>query len=736
MSAVLVAAVPAENNLPLTLDNCASEPIHTPGHTQPHGTLFAFDQQGVLRYRSANAASLLGESIPALGEALAASHFLGDESLHELIFSVRSSADSDVIPHVLEIYNEQGAFNVVAHRTVTGFICEFENIAETVAVPKNFSFTAHRATEKLRRQQTVDGLLNTAVEEVRRMTGFDRVMAYRFRHDDSGEVVAESLDVALDPFFGRRYPASDIPAQARRLYIINTLRLIADVAAAPVPVEVDALTTVALDMSYGVLRSVSPVHLEYLTNMGVGASMSVSIVIGGKLWGMLACHHRTPRRVAYTVRMACDVLAQILASHLQGTLARERASGADAAADLRSRLVEQVLHASDVILALSAEVEALREAFGAQGVILSDGGKLQVFGGLGMPSASALVQWLNASAPTAGRMIYMDSIASLPKYLHAQMQSWRGLLALPFGAESQGWVLLLRKEQVETVLWGGQPEKVYAVGPLGPRLSPRGSFDLWREIVRGRAVPWESTTLESAQKLLDELVRADAAHQLEISRARSQLLGMLGHDLRDPIQTISNATALLEKNGSDGRITRRLQSSSTRMQHLVGQVMDMSMMHNGSLSLSFNQLDMAATLGNNIAEMRSAYPGMEFMPVGLRQLFVEADGDRMSQVISNLMSNARHHGAPGEPVLLALSLCDGLVRFEVSNVGEPIAPALAATLFEPFKRINTQSPTNRNGLGLGLYIAHQIMAGHHGQLSYEYAEPYVVFTATFPQRQG
>lgn len=722
--------------LPLTLDNCASEPIHTPGHTQPHGTLFGFDRNGVLRYRSANAATLLGECIPALGETLNVSHFLGDESFHELIATARASEDGDAIPHAIEIHSAQGSFHVVAHRTASGFICEFESAVNAIPTPKNFPFTAHRATEKLRRQQTVDHLLNTAVEELRRMTGFDRVMAYRFRHDDSGDVVAESVDAALRPFVGQRYPAGDIPAQARRLYLINTLRLIADVGAIPVPVEVAALTTAPLDMSYGVLRSVSPVHLEYLSNMGVSASMSVSIVIGGKLWGMLACHHRTPRRVAYTVRMACDVLAQLLASHLQGTLARELVSLADTAASLRSRIVEQVLHASDVIVALAAEVEVLRAAFGVQGVILFDGGKLQVFGGLGLPAASALVQWLNAASPTSGRIIHMDSIATLPESLRKQMQTWRGLLALPFGVESQGWVLLLRREQIETVLWGGRPEKTLVTGPLGARLTPRGSFDLWQETVRGKALPWENITLESAQKLLDELVRADAAHQMEISRARSQLLAMLGHDLRDPLQSIANTATLLEKSGGDGKITRRLQNSSTRMQRLVGQVMDMSLLHNGGLTFNFHELDMVAAVSHMISETRSAHPGLEIMPLMPKQLLVQADGDRMSQVIGNLLSNARHHGTPSEPVLMGLSLRDGMVRIEVSNVGLPIAPELAATLFEPFKRINTKSPTNRNGLGLGLYIAHQIMAGHHGQLVYEYAEPYVVFTATFPQRQG
>lgn len=716
----------------VTLDNCDQEPIHIPGHIQSHGTLFAFDSEGLLSFRSANAAILLGDRIPDLGETLAPHHFAAFDGFHELMAAVREAADGDVIPHAMQVMDEHGSFDVIAHRTADGIICEFENALNAVPVPASFAFTSHRATERLKRQNSVDGLLSAAVEEVRRMTGFDRVMAYRFRHDDSGDVVAESVSDALDPFLGRRYPASDIPVQARRLYIINTLRLIADVQATPVPVYAAPGTTNPLDMSHGVLRSVSPVHIEYLTNMGVGASMSVSIVINGKLWGMIACHHMQPRRVSYTVRMACDVLAQILASNLQGALAREYAVRADAAASLRSRVVEQVLHADDVILALSAEADKLCEVFGAHGVVVADGGRLKVSGGLDQDTAAALVQWINDQKPVPGRMIYMNTLDALPQPLLEQMNVWCGLLVLPFGAESESRLLLLRKEQIETINWGGRPEKNYTVGPLGPRLTPRGSFDLWRETVRGKAVPWDEIDLDSAQKLLGELLRADTAHLQEIGRARNQLMAMLGHDLRDPIQSISNTATLLGKMGGDDRIGKRLQSSSTRMQRLVGQVMDMSRLHSGNLTFNMQPVDLAALLEQLIAETRAAHPGMQITPSIPARSIADADSDRIAQVLSNLLSNASHHGTPGEPVLVELEDTQGMITIRVSNRGEAIPEALAQTLFHPFKRARTTSPTNRNGLGLGLYIAHQVITGHGGELSYSYDQPYVVFTARFP----
>lgn len=718
--------------MPVTLDNCDREPIHIPGHIQAHGALFAFDAAGVLVYRSANADGLLRGSLPALGDTLAPGHFDCYEGFHQLVAAVRESAPGEVIPHAMEVRDGERVFDLIAHVDGGVVTCEFEDSSQAVAVTPGFSFLAHRAAEKLKRQQSVKGLLDTAVEELRRMAGFDRVMAYQFRHDESGDVVAESCDASLDPFVGRRYPASDIPAQARRLYIINTLRLIADVGAPAVPVLAASRVSAPLDMSHAVLRSVSPVHLEYLGNMGVGASMSVSIIIGGKLWGMLACHHMQPRRLPYTMRMACDMLAQILASNLQGLLARDRAAKAEEAAGLRSRLVEKVLHSDDILLGLSSEAAALCEGFSAHAALIACGARMEVFGDLTPAAGQAVVAWLNEGSVKAGHMIYRDT---LPAPLPAQLDIWCGMLALPFGAETPGWVVLLRKEQIETVSWGGKPEKEYSVGPLGPRLTPRGSFELWREIVRGRAEPWSDLHLESGQKLLDELVRADAAHNAEINRARSQLMAMLGHDLRDPLQSISNTALLMKKGGSDDKLTQRLQSSSTRMQRLVSQVMDMSRLQSGVLTFELQPVDLVPLLGQLVSEIRSAHPRMAVLVDAPEALTAEADADRISQVISNLLSNARHHGVPDEPVRVKLREEAGTVHLDVSNVGAAIETELAATLFQPFKRNAGRSATNRNGLGLGLYIARQVMAGHGGTMAYRHDAPWVVFSATFPIQQ-
>jgi chemotaxis family two-component system sensor kinase Cph1 len=728
-----VSDVPATG---VTLDNCDREPIHIPGLIQPHGALLAFDGAGVLTYRSANADGLLGDTLPALGEALADRHLIDYDGFHSLLDEVRDEANDDVIPHAMQVENRRGSFDVIVHRSAQGVVCEFEDASGAVPLPAGSAFAAHRGLERLKREQTVDGLLAAAVAEVRRMIGFDRVMAYRFRPDDSGEVVAEAAHAALDPYLGRRYPASDIPAQARRLYVINTLRWIADVKATPVPVRAAAGVAAPLDMSHAVLRSVSPIHVEYLTNMGVAASLSVSIVIGGRLWGMLACHHRQPRRVAYTVRMACDVLAQVLASNLQGMLAQARVAEAEAAASMRGRVAAQVLHANDIVRALLAEAPALRAGFGAHAVVVAEAGRVETDGAFERTTAAALLQWLGERNLPVGRLVNLDSLADVPAALREQMGIWRGLLALPFGTEVPSWVLLLRKEQIETVLWGGKPEKTFTTGPLGPRLTPRGSFELWREIVKGRAEAWSEMQLDSAQTLLDELVRADSAHAAEIGRARGRLMAMLGHDLRDPIQSITMTATLMERRGDDTPLRHRLQNSSNRMQRLVEQVMDMSQAHSGSLTFNMQTADLAVIAEDMVTESRTAYPDLQITLTRPPALVIEGDVDRIAQVLGNLLSNARHYGAPGEPVQVELAASGGMAIVQVVNEAPRIPDEVAVGLFQPFKREVANGSSNRNGLGLGLYIAERVVAGHGGTLVYSYRPPHVIFTASFPVPPG
>jgi chemotaxis family two-component system sensor kinase Cph1 len=710
------------------LQSCADEPIHIPGFIQPHGFLLFFDLDGVLEGWSANLPPELSALDPGCRFGTCALPPVTIELIEEC---VATQVDGECAPAFAAVALGGVDYDCIVHATRGRIVVEFETRdvpADAVAL---FAVKAHSSIERVRRQKSIDTLLETAVRQVREFTGFDRVMAYRFREDDSGDVVAEARREDLVPYQGQRYPASDIPAQARRMYILTTLRMIAEVGYAPVPL-LGKPGAEALDMSYSVLRSVSPIHVEYLRNMGVGASMSVSIVINGRLWGLLACHHMSRKQVPYSIRMAADVLAQVMASTIQSIEARQDAAQIEQAAQVRTSLVESLLIDEEPLDALAHHAEALQAVSGAHAMVCVHNGKMSSFGAIERETADAIGRSLPADASD---LVVRDKLDDWPLDIQPALGKWVGMLGLPFDPPGGGWCLLLRTEQIEQVAWAGRPEKTVTYGPLGPRLTPRGSFDAWHETVLGRAQPWEAPVRSNARLMLSELLRASNARRAQTESTRAQLLAMLGHDLRDPLHSINMAGTLLERGKGDVQPTlgKRIQSSSNRMQRLIGQVLDMSRIDGGlGLGMLLEPLDLAALVDDLVDEMQLAYPTISYQYVNPGPTLVRADGGRMAQVLSNLLSNARHHGHVGHPIRVALHAGAGWATLEVANNGSPIADDLAANLFNPFKRASLHNPRNRTGMGLGLYIVATIVREHEGEISYRHENGQVVFSVRLP----
>jgi light-regulated signal transduction histidine kinase (bacteriophytochrome) len=727
---------------PMRVDllNCADEPIHVPGSIQPHGALIFFTGAGLVEGWSRNAPAALGLTLE-LGRPFAALGLPGEVSalLQECLDGM---SDGECAPMVAAILVGELEYDCVVHAHQGRVIAEFEAREVAIETVAQFAIKAHSSIDRLRRQKTVEALLETAVRQVREFTGFDRVMAYRFRPDDSGDVVAEARRDDLTPFLGQRYPAGDIPPQARRLYVLNTLRMIADVTYDAVPL-LGAEGSAPLDMSFAVLRSVSPIHVEYLQNMGVGASMSVSIVINGRLWGLLACHHMSPKRVPYSIRMAADVLAQVIASTVQGLESRQEAALVERAATVRTSLVESLLLEEDPLEALVAHSEGMMEAARAQAMVVTQFGRV-VCRGIDQSCGETIVATLPEGAH---ELLARHCVQDWPEEAREGLGKWAGMLGLPFDPPSNGWCVLLRPEQVEHVAWGGKPDKSGQFGPMGERLTPRGSFDAWYETVRGCAHEWEEGVLTHARMTLGELARVSNARRAQLESTRAQLLAMLGHDLRDPLHSINMAGMVLEKTdaGSSDQSTtlgRRIQSSSNRMQRMIGQVLDMSRIDRGlALGVTLEPVDLAALVEDMVEEARLSYPTIDYELRVESPATVMADSGRLSQVLSNLLSNARHHGEPNQPIDIRLWQDGGQAVVSVANAAAPIPHETESGLFNPFKRSSLNNPRNRTGMGLGLYIAQQIVREHQGDIAYAHAPApdasgRVMFTVRLPLAQG
>jgi chemotaxis family two-component system sensor kinase Cph1 len=424
------------------------------------------------------------------------------------------------------------------------------------------------------------------------------------------------------------------------------------------------------------------------------------------------------------------VVAQVLAAVVQSIDAKEHMALAERAAAVRTHLIETLLHEDDVMAALERHAGDLAGSLDADALVFAQQGKVTTHGEIDAELAAQIV----ASLPPDGEeMLQRCDRKQWPAELQARIGPWVGMLALHFDPATAGWLLAMRKEQVETVRWAGKPEKLLKTGPLGHRLSPRGSFEEWVESVHDKAEPWDDARQLVAEQLLGEMHRASMARHAEVERARMQLLAMLGHDLRDPLQSISMAATVLQHGAQPHQLGRRIERSSGRMQRLISQVLDMSRLDSGlGLTMRKVEVDLSKMVDDLLDETRMAHPGSNYQASIAPGVTGSADPDRMAQVVSNLLSNARHHGAGGKSIIVSLRTEDSQVILEVRNEGAAIAPELAAQLFNPFKRMAVQSNANRTGMGLGLYIAEKVVQGHGGTIDYRHDNPHVVFRVAFP----
>jgi len=524
------------------LTNCDREPIHIPGIIQPYGFLLSLAADWTVSRASANVADFLGVSADAM-QGRPIGDFLSDEAIHAIRNRVSLLRGPDAVERLFKVPMVDGrSFDVAVHFSGTDVVLEAEphDGDETDAAS-----TVRAMIARVAQADSMHSFFRDGARQVRALTGFDRVMVYRFDPTGSGEVVAEAARPGIGSFLGLHYPASDIPAQARALYKRNIFRIIADIKSTPVPVlpRLDEKGE-ALDMSLSILRAVSPIHIEYLNNMGVGASLSISIIVGGELWGLFACHHYSPRLPSFAQRSAAELFGQIYSMMLES---RERAQTSDyeirarAAAD---RLMSAVARDEDLLSNAQWLGDIIFDTVPADGVGVYIDGAMSLSGLTPEPAQfSEIAQFLSRVADA--QIFTTECIAQHLPGAAVYADKAAGMLAIPLSRRPRDYVVLFRSEQLRSVRWGGNPEKEIEYGPNGPRLTPRKSFEEWSELVKGKAEPFTGSELRVAETLrialLEVVLRlADAAGE-ERQRANEKqelLIAELNHRVRNILALI------------------------------------------------------------------------------------------------------------------------------------------------------------------------------------------------------
>lgn len=731
----------------VNLTNCDREPIHIPSLIQPHGVLIVLTEPDLrIAQVSANSLEILGIAPNDLCDRPLA-EFTGEE----LIKSIQACLDRNfAYPNPLRVdFYGLGdrlplAFNGIVHRAPTGEIVLELEPWESSAGSDFFQFY-HQIKHNLAKIQTakdLTALCDLVVQEVQALTGFDRVMVYRFNEQGDGTIIAEVKQPDLEPFLGLHYPDSDIPQQAKHLYTLNWLRLIPNANYQPTGLvgqsqSLDAeapLEKAPLDMSYCALRSVSPMHIEYMQNMGVAASMSISLIQNQKLWGLIACHHYTPKFIPYETRTICEFLGQLMSTELGNKEANEHLDYKLHLKTIQSQFVERLTKATGFVEELNHDHAALLNLTNAQGAAICDGDRLLLIGETpNEPAVKSLLTWLQDRFDQD--LFVTDALSSIYTDGLADQAIASGLMAIAISKIQHRYVLWFRPEQLQIVTWAGHLDKTERVTEDGTvLLVPRQSFEAWKEIVSGKSIAWLPCEVDSAiqlrQAIVDIVLRQAnelATINSDLERSNSELDAfayIASHDLKEPLRGIHNyATFLLEDYGDilkgDGaEKLHTLVKLTKRMEALIESLLKFSRL--GRQELQMEPIDLNQLL-QNVRELFALNPQWQNCKINILRSLPMVWGDRLliEEIFINLITNAFKYNDHPEKMAEIDWLTDQskspLVTLYVRDNGIGIRKKHLESIFQIFKRLNSPSKYG-GGTGAGLTIVRKIVERHKGSI--------------------
>ncbi|WP_395396407.1 HWE histidine kinase domain-containing protein (plasmid) [Novosphingobium sp. BL-8A] len=634
------------------LTNCDREPIQIPGSIQPHGAMLVVSP---LDYRvlfaSANANELLGIT-GAIEPGADLIELIGADAAHTIRNASAKSGGGEIagVELGMRLTHAKALVDMIVHRYKDRVLIEFEPSPDGGESAKDALDLTQTLVRRIGTETEIGTLAKSGARLVRAMLGYDRVMVYQFLHNGAGRVIAESKRADLQSFMGQHFPASDIPFQARRLYELNAIRMIANANYAPVPLNPPIKAgEQPVDMSFAQLRSVSPIHCEYLRKMGVHASLSISIIIDGALWGLISCHHDSPRIVPIPLRIGAELFGHYFS--LQVSVAERRAHiiASGIARERLDKILAGLAADETLMEGLRENLPAFNALFDCDGVGIWAEDRWSSSGTAPEErTALDLVRYLAGereahprSAPSKLGLWHTQDLnesTGSPEF----GQAVAGVLAIPLTSTPRDYLLIFRSEEAHEIEWAGEPTKLTVSTMDGDRLTPRGSFETWREEVRGKCRPWTETDLAAADAVRTYLrdvflkqneITADARSRLE--HRRRVLNDELNHRVKNIITLIKSIAV---QTGAHAETVADFTAS------FEGRLRALAFAHDQSLS---------ASVGGDLGTLIEAEAGLHRYGSGPDRVVTEGDkiqlNDRafgvLALVVHELMTNAVKYGA-------------------------------------------------------------------------------------------
>jgi chemotaxis family two-component system sensor kinase Cph1 len=719
------------SNFQVTLSNCDREPIHIPAQIQSHGFLIVLDAESLITYYSDNVykfipkltKDLLGCSLSYLESFIGISY--QPYFLRNLLASTNSTSTFEKTnPVPVEISGNN--YYLIVSRSESFFLLEFEEVLSDFEL--EVQNVIGQSIAQVLAHKKVNLLLEQAAYEVKEIISFDRVMIYQFMEDGHGMVVAESKVSELESWLGLHYPASDIPQQARALYKLNLTRLIADVHSLPSKISTATSNLSPLDLTNSQLRAVSPIHIQYLKNMGVVSSFSISVICNGELWGLIACHNYSPRFIDYKSREYAKLIGQILSSALQFRSEENDKNEVDALKLNVDKLGKRLLGQQDMLSALTSDPLSLMQVVPSNGVLLAAGGNSFRFGVTpNLVLEKALLKWVSTHVTTD--IFCHSNLSNLIPEAKGSEEVASGFMFCRILPDSEDCLIWFRPEQIYHVNWAGNPNKPPAddQDPMA-QISPRASFEVWKQAVTGISKEWKNEERNAVELLQQEILSAASIQAGAVKEMNARLKEAyeeletfsytISHDLKNPIASIKTyAQLLIRDKNLEGRgqlMLQRIADRADQMNLMINAVLNYSKI--GKIKMNSVKMKMDSVLQDIINDLQIVHH--EHAPQVTVNTAHDLHGDEvmLHQIFSNLIGNAVKYSQKSRPPMVSIhsTVENNEVIYVVKDNGLGIADADQDRIFELFNRMD--NVRDIEGSGVGLAIVKRIVDKHKGRI--------------------
>ncbi|MFD3396308.1 ATP-binding protein [Alteromonas macleodii] len=724
----------------INFERCEDEPIHIPESIQSYGFLIAFNYKDLkISIVSDNCESVFTE--PLIGK-----HFLeilssdtNERAFLEETFDrvTKTKIRLPIKLHLKASMLEEGAaidYLAVVYDSGHNYVVELEPATEfrdTYSAEQFIKLYAMSIAPRFKEMTSLKEMAQEMVSTIRYLTNMDRVVLYKFNDDYSGKVIAEAKADDMDSYQDLYFPASDIPAQARALYKTNWVRLTPDTELLPAKLvpSTEASGREPLDLTRSLLRTFSPIHLQYIRNQGLRASFSISLVTDGELYGLISCHHREACYIPQDVRLQCENLSQLFSWHLlakEEEIAKRKKHVTDKAVDA---MLDRIGPANPISRVVKSGERAFLDALNSSGFVYYSQYETIT---LGSTLPIELIKEIFSKASSQGGFPYTND-ALYDDYPEARQYGIAGIMIIPLFEKKQYFTAWFRKETHRVQKWIGAEDEKSEDAPKAQRLKPRASFTIHTRTIKGRSTSFDKADVDTANRLnrMFLVYALDVQERMHISiqelekqdNYRNEFLATLAHELRNPLGPIMSGASILETVDDDKtrkRVTAIINRQAEYMSKLINDLMDVSRITRGKVKLEFEKLSIQDVLSDSLEIVDQQVKAKKHnITVNYLEKDVTVYGDkaRLSQIFSNIIHNAAKYTSDQGRITVDIREEGVMVVVAVKDNGMGIPEDRLKDVFNMFTQIEAHSTHTKGGLGIGLTLVSKLVMLHHGDVS-------------------